>query len=193
MREDATTRPFAECAKMLAACVTGRGNFLLNAGPTPTGALRPEEQGILDAFGPWMETYGESIHGTRGGPYVNGEWGGAVMRGDDLYLHVFEWKDGALKLPALPREVLDCRELGGEGVTFRQDEKGLVLTLAGGKTRDTHSVVKLALAKGDEMPLIPVGATVEEAIGRTQVAALEDPMGGKAGVRLQRPGSAGPT
>ena len=176
-RPEATTRPFAECAKMLAACVTGCGNLLLNAGPMPTGALRPEERGILEAFGPWMEVYGESIYGTRGGPYVNGEWGGAAMRGDDLYLHVFEWTGSTLRLPPLPRAVLDCRELGGEAVTVRQGEDALVLNLAGGKTRDTHSVVRLALAEGDEIPLIPVDESLGSIQRRSQVDALEDPMG----------------
>ena len=146
--------------------LVGRGNLLLNAGPMPTGALRPEERGILEAFGPWMDTFGESIYETRGGPYINGQWGGATMRGNDLYLHVFEWNRDTLRLPALPREVLDCRELGGEGVTFRQDEDGLVLTLTGGKTRDTHSVAKLVLDEGDEIPLIPVEEGAGDALKR---------------------------
>jgi alpha-L-fucosidase len=171
------TRSFAECARMLSACVTGCGNLLLNAGPMANGALRPEELGILRAFGPWMETFGESIYGARGGPYINGEWGGSTMRGNDLYLHVFDWKAGTLRLPSLPREVLECRELGGEGVAFRQDGDVLALTLTDEKSRDTHSVVKLALAEGAEIPLIAVDGSMADVMARDQVGALEDPMG----------------
>jgi len=163
-RPDATTRGFAECAKILCACVTGCGNLLLNAGPMASGALRPEERGILEAFGPWMDTFGESIYETRGGPYINGQWGGATIRGNDLYLHVFDWKDGSLQLPPLPRAVRACEELGGEAVTLRQDNHGLALALSHGKTRDTHSVVKLALDPGGEIPLIAVGGGVEDAL-----------------------------
>jgi alpha-L-fucosidase len=126
-----------------------------------TGALRPEELGILEAFGPWMDTFGESIYGTRGGPYTNGNWGGATVRGDEVYLHVFEWKDGTLQLPALPRRILSCRELGGESVSFRQNDDGLSLLLDGEKCRDTHSVVRLAMEPGAEIPLIPVDGSVE--------------------------------
>jgi alpha-L-fucosidase len=173
-RPEAITRSFAECAKMLSACVSGRGNLLLNAGPMSTGQLRPEEMGLLKAFGPWMQTFGEGLYETQGGPYINGEWGGATIRGNDLYLHVFEWQSGALALPPLPREVLACRELGGEDVSCRQDGNGLSLTLNGEKTRDTHSIVKLSLAEGAEVPLIP---TDVESMACEQVAALEDPMG----------------
>lgn len=155
-RPDAITRSFAECAKMLCACVTGDGNLLLNAGPMANGALRPEELGVLQAFGPWMDTFGESLYGTRGGPYINGQWGGATIRGNDMYLHIFDWEDGALRLPRLPRPVRACEELGSEAVTFHQDNDGLTLTLTEGKSRDTHSVVKLALGPGGTIPLIPV-------------------------------------
>jgi alpha-L-fucosidase len=154
-RPDAVTRSFPECATMLCACVTGCGNLLLNAGPTADGTLRPEELAILEAFGPWMDTFGESIYGTRGGPYENGDWGGATMRGNDLYLHVFGWRNGAIRLPPLPRTILRYGELGGEAVSLQQDDSAVTLRLVDGKSRDTHSVVKLVLADGDEIPLIP--------------------------------------
>jgi alpha-L-fucosidase len=155
-RPDATTRSFAECAKMLSACVSGCGNLLLNAGPMASGALRPEERGILEAFGPWIDVYGESIYGTCGGPYVGGQWGGATTKGHALYVHVFDWVEGALALPALPRKVLSWVELGGEMVTCTQSEERLVLRLEGSKTTDVHSVIKLTLEPGDPIPLIAV-------------------------------------
>jgi len=161
-RPDATTRSFAECAKMLSACVSGCGNLLLNAGPMASGALRPEEMGILEAFGPWMDTYGESIYGTQGGPNIGGQWGGATIVGDALYLHILNWVEGALTLPALPRKVLACAELGGDTVTCTQSADRLVLKLDGAKTTDLHSVVKLTLEPGGPIPVIAVESDVEE-------------------------------
>jgi alpha-L-fucosidase len=174
-RPDAVTRSFPECAKMLCACVTGCGNLLLNAGPMPSGLLRPEELGILEEFGSWMDTFGESIYGTRGGPYVNGQWGGTTMRDSELYVHVFEWSGGALRLPPLPREILTCVELGGEAVTSQQTGEALVLTLGHAKSRPTHSVVKLSLAPGDEIPLIDVDEN--RLAAPDQPPPLADPMG----------------
>ncbi|MDF7827059.1 alpha-L-fucosidase, partial [Pontiellaceae bacterium B12227] len=128
-RPEAVTFSFEECAKMLAACVTGCGNMLLNVGPMADGALRPSELDNLRQFKPWIATYGESIYGTEGGPYISGQWGGSCTKGNVLYLHVFEWKNGELKLPLLSRKVLRCEELGGEAVTCNQSDSGLLIKL----------------------------------------------------------------
>ena len=176
-RPEAITRSFAECAKMLAACVTGCGNLLLNIGPMATGEIRPEELANLRAFAPWMKTYGESLYGTSGGPYINGKWGGATIRGDEMYLHVFEWRMGELALPPLPRQVLACRELDGEPVSCNQTHDRLVLKLNGPKNGGVHSVIKLTLAPGGLIPLIAVDGTIAASSARLQHAAMEDPMG----------------
>ena len=82
----------------------------------------------------------------------------AKMNFDDnaLYLHIFQWSENSLNLPALPRKVLACEELGGEPVGFEQTAGGLVLNINGGKERILHSVVKLTLADGPEIALIEV-------------------------------------
>ena len=176
-RPEAKTSSFAECAKMLAACVTGCGNLLMNVGPMANGCLRPEELANLQAFGPWMKIYGESIYGTQGGPYINGEWGGCTSKGNTLYLHIFKWNDGGLKLPALPRKMLSCRELGGESVSCIQTADLLVLKLDGDRTTELHSVVKIDLEAGEPIPLMPVGRCLTEVLSRKQHSALENPMG----------------
>ncbi len=174
-RPDAITADFDKCAEMLAACVTGCGNMLLNVGPMSSGSLRPSELENLKAFKPWIETYGESIYGTEGGPYISGQWGGSCTKGNALYLHVFQWSDGTLQLPPLPRKVLRCEELGGEEVGFAQNDSELLLTLEQGKTRSLHSVVKLTLADGPKVALINVsGAALKK-----QHDTLVNPMAGK--------------
>ena len=47
-------------------------NFLLNVGPMPNGRIQPEFEERLQAMGRWLERYGESIYGTRGGPIAPG-------------------------------------------------------------------------------------------------------------------------
>jgi len=173
-RPDAITASFAKCAQMLSACVTGCGNMLLNVGPMPSGSLRPEELENLKQFKPWMETYGESIYGTEGGPYISGQWGGSCSKGNTIYLHVFQWQDGTLRLPALSRKVLRCDELGGEKVGFSQDASELLIKLKNGKTRSLHSVIKLTLADGPKVALIKV----EAAALKKQHGTLVNPMGG---------------
>ncbi|MBL7016529.1 MAG: alpha-L-fucosidase [Kiritimatiellales bacterium] len=174
-RPEAITVSFEKCAEMLAACVTGCGNMLLNVGPMADGSLRPSELDNLKQFKPWIETYGESLYGTEGGPYVSGQWGGSCMKGDTLYLHVFQWNEGELNLPAMPRTVLQCEELGGETVTFTQTEEALSLRIKGGKERSLHSVIKLQLEPGVELALIPV----EGRALRKQHGTLVDPLASK--------------
>jgi alpha-L-fucosidase len=174
-RPESVTASFEKCAEMLAACVTGCGNMLLNVGPMADGSLRPSELANLEDFKPWIETFGESLYGTEGGPYISGQWGGSCIKGNALYLHVFKWKDGMLKLPPLPRKVLGCEELGGEAVGFEQNDSELLIKLQKGKTRSLHSVVKLVLAEGPDMALINVeGATEKE-----QHGSLVNPMASK--------------
>ena len=155
-RPEAVTYRFSKCVEMLAACVTGGGNMLLNVGPMADGNLRPSELENLEEFEPWIATYGESIYETEGGPYISGKWGGSCMKGDMRYLHVFQWTNGMLELPALPRKLLRIDELGGETVTAVQKDGVLTLTLEGGKQRETHSVVKLQLESDAEIGLLPV-------------------------------------
>jgi len=174
-RPEAVTVNFEKCAQMLAACVSGCGNMLLNVGPMSNGSLRPSELENLKKFKPWMETYGESIYGTEGGPYISGQWGGSCTKGNTIYLHVFQWQDGTLQLPPLPRKVLQCEELGGEKVGFTQSGSELLITLENGKTRSLHSVVKLTLADGPDVSLIQV----EGAMLKKQYGTLVNQMGEK--------------
>ena len=141
-----------------------------------TGSLRPSELENLKKFKPWIQTYGESIYGTEGGPYISGQWGGSCTKGNTLYLHIFQWTDGTLQLPPLSRKVLSCEELGGEKIDFKQSDSELRLKLEKGKIRSLHSVVKLTLADGPELALIKVeGAAVNQ-----QHGTLVNPMAATA-------------
>lgn len=174
-RPDAETSSFYECARMLAACVTGCGNMLLNVGPMASGELRPEELENLKQFKPWIETYGESIYGTEGGPYISGQWGGSCTKDNVIYLHIFQWLENELMLPPLPRTILSCEELGGEPVRFKQNSDGVLLRIDSEKTRAVHSVVKLTLAAGPELDLIKV----EGGASKKQHGTLVNPMAEK--------------
>ena len=102
-RPDGDTRSLTETLRLLSSAVTGDGNMLLNLAPLPDGSIRPEEEAVLKGIAPWMKKFGEAIHGTRGGPWHNGSWGGSTHRGKIVYLHVFEPGDEPLNLRALPQ------------------------------------------------------------------------------------------
>ena len=50
----------------------GDGNLLFNVGPMPDGRIEPRQVERLKEMGAWLSKYGESIYGTRGGPFKPG-------------------------------------------------------------------------------------------------------------------------
>ncbi len=144
-RPDGRTRTFEECLRMLASCASGDGNLLLNVGPTPSGEILAEQAAVLRKLGAWLAQYGESIYGTRGGPFRNGEWGGATYKDKAIYLHVFRWNGDHLKLPPLKARLLKATALTGGDVTAEQGRKALQLRLAPAQQDQIDTVIKLEL------------------------------------------------
>lgn len=49
-----------------------------------------------------MAVSGESIYGTKRSLFGNLEWGRCTVKGDKLYLHIFDWpQNGRLRAPGL--------------------------------------------------------------------------------------------
>ncbi len=134
-----------DCIKMLVSCTTGGGNLLLNFGPRPDGTFTDGEADVAVAMGKWLETYGDAIYGTRGGPYNNGSWGGSCHKGTHLYLHVYSWSDGTVSFDALPSRVLSARTLNGKSASFTQTDDGLTVTVADADIDTPVTVVELTL------------------------------------------------
>ena len=134
-----------ECIKMLVSCTTGGGNLLLNFGPRPEGTFTDAETTVAAAMGQWLKIYGEAIYGTRGGPYINGQWGGSCHKGNKLYLHVFEWPADGLVLDALPAKVLSARTLTGAAVRFAQNNGELFISVPTSHRKTPVTVIELTL------------------------------------------------
>ena len=89
-----------ELIRKLADICSKGGNFLLNIGPTAEGEFPAPCIERLRDMGRWLRVNGESIYGTKAGPFAHLSWGCATRKGSKLYLHVFDWpKDGRLRVP----------------------------------------------------------------------------------------------
>ncbi|MDT8433054.1 MAG: alpha-L-fucosidase [Bacteroidales bacterium] len=73
-------------------------NMLLNTGPMPNGEIQPANVQTLKEMGTWMNKYGETIYGTRGGP-VEGDWGTTTVKGDHVYVHLLDPSVEQLTIP----------------------------------------------------------------------------------------------
>lgn len=120
-RNDRNFKSVSQLVRTLVEVASKGGNMLLDVGPTPGGTIQPEFQERLRAIGEWLRVNGESIYGTTYGPLQNLTFGRTTAKGNTIYLHVFQWPRGKVKLAGLDRQVSEVRLLaGGKPLKFRQ-------------------------------------------------------------------------
>jgi len=138
-------KSFDECIATLVQTVGGDGNLLLNVGPMADGSIEPTQIERLKEIGQWMDKNGESIYGTRGGPFMPDKWGASTSKGNKIYLHILNKKGNKLKLPGLDQTVTKCYFLHGKEVDYSQTEKGLSVSLSDVNKKSVDSIVVLEL------------------------------------------------
>ncbi len=134
-----------EVIRILARCAGGDGNLLLNVGPMPDGRIEPRQIEVLKKVGSWLGECGESIYGTRGGPFKPGEWGASTRKGRTIYVHAFEWRGDTLRLPSVSAKILSGRVLGGGPAVVRQSGQGIEIAVDPGNRRGADTVIALEL------------------------------------------------
>ncbi|MCX6971121.1 MAG: alpha-L-fucosidase [Verrucomicrobia bacterium] len=140
------------CLKMLINVAGGDGNMLLNVGPRPDGIIDPEQANAIKGIGAWLAKYGESIYGTRGGPFKPGNWGVSTRKDNRIYLHVFEFNGDTLDLPAIPARITAARVLTGGSVEFKQTDRGITLTVPVA----SHAAMDTLIALDIDQPAIGI-------------------------------------
>ena len=123
------TRPFRELLRNLVYTIARDGNYLLDVGPMQDGKLYPPDAERLQEFAAWMKINAEGVHGTRGGPYRDGDWGGASCKGRSVYLFLSDRVGTELALPALAAKVRAASRLDGGPLQFKTGRGGLHLTM----------------------------------------------------------------
>jgi alpha-L-fucosidase len=143
----AKVKSFDQIIRLLVSAVGRDGNMLLNVGPRPDGEIEPEQVQRLREVGDWLRTYGESIYGTRGGPYLPGDYGVSTYRDKTLYLHILNTSGNRLRLPPLPAKMLSCRILTGGQAKCTQTVAGVDVLLEQSAEQKTavDTIVALSL------------------------------------------------
>jgi alpha-L-fucosidase len=140
-----TIKTYVECLHILVQCVTGDGNLLLDVGPMPNGEIEPRQVKVLRQIGGWLAKFGESIYGTRGGPFRNGAWGGSTMKGNTVYLHILKWNGDQLTLPPLKGKINNARALTGGDVRIEQTAQETVIRMPVREQDRVNTLVKLEM------------------------------------------------
>ncbi|MCB9035720.1 MAG: alpha-L-fucosidase [Lewinellaceae bacterium] len=123
-RFDHNWKPASEIIEKLATVASRGGNYLLNVGPDGEGVIPEESEKALRQVGRWMQQNSESIYGTTGSPFLDIPWGYCTVKGNRLYLHVFDPpEDGALILEGLTTAVTAAHLLADpqQKLLFTQD------------------------------------------------------------------------
>jgi len=152
-KDDHDWKSTNELVFKLVDIVSKGGNYLLNVGPTAEGVIPQPSQDSLRGVGKWLKVNGEAIYGSgrtafgdeygefsktekdaKGKPkFVEKQaaWRCTTKPGK-VFIHVFEWPKGALKLPSLSSKVKKAYLLADPGkapLDVEQTADGLTIRL----------------------------------------------------------------
>ncbi|HOE10259.1 MAG TPA: alpha-L-fucosidase [bacterium] len=135
----------SECIHTLVRCVGGDGNLLLNVGPMPDGRIEPRQAARLQKIGEFLNQCGESIYGTRGGPFPPDSWGAGTHKEKNIYVHVLNWDSDKLILPPIKKRIVRNSILNG-GVCFvKQTAEGIEISTREANKKKIDTVIVLEL------------------------------------------------
>ncbi|MBD2870043.1 alpha-L-fucosidase [Paenibacillus arenilitoris] len=96
----------SEILRQLIDTVSMNGNYVINVGPTGDGEFDSESLARLHRLGTWLQTNGDSIYGTVRSPIGKPPWGRCTMKGQRLFLHIFDGPlSGQLVIPGIRNEL----------------------------------------------------------------------------------------
>jgi len=161
-KPDDEMKSLEQCVTTLVRCVGGDGNLLFNVGPMPDGLIERRQVERLKEIGQWLKRNGESIYGTRGGPWKPNRALASTRREQTIYLHVLHTSSEAIELPDIPRKVVDAAVLNGDKLEFAQKDGKLSVRVS--QRHPIETIVKVQL-DGSAMDLpaqeIPSGFRAE--------------------------------
>ena len=120
-------KSLSECLETLVRCAGGDGNLLFNVGPMPDGRIEPRQVRRLEEMGEWLSKYGETIYGTRGGPWKPGKSLASTRKGNVIYVHLLGYNGKTVRLPNIPKKIVANSVLTGGKAQVVQGEKEISL------------------------------------------------------------------
>jgi len=171
--------------RMLVDIVSKGGNLLLNIGPKADGTIQQEFMDRLNAIGEWMDDYGDAIYGTTASPFnLLPFYGRATTKGDQLYVHVFEWPgDRTIRLPNLRNEIRQASLMPGkQPLAATRDGSDWVITLPEAAPHAAASVLCVEL---DGPPQVVPLKLTPTARGTLELPVVYGFLDGPHGMRIR--------
>jgi len=136
-----------QVVQLLAGAAGRNANLLLNVGPMASGVIQAEFVDTLAVAGKWLEKYGESVYGTRGGPLAPQSWGVTTQKGQVVYIHLFKQPaEGTILIPGSKLKVKQARVLGQDTVVkFKVTKEGVQIETGNMQLTGPDTVIALEL------------------------------------------------
>lgn len=117
-------------------------------GPRPDGEIDPSQVERLHEIGDWLKQNGESIYGTRGGPWLPSDYGVSTHKGKIVYVHVMKIPENrTMELPNLPARIVRMTDLNGNSVSYVQDDKKLAIKVPPAAPDTVDVIIKVELVE----------------------------------------------
>lgn len=145
--KDTTYKSVNQIIHYLVNAAGRNANFLLNVGPMPNGVIQPEFMDTLAAVGKWLQQYGESIYGTRGGRMFPKNWGVVTMKNKIVYVHVLNKpSDATITVEGIEGKIVSAKVMNtGKELKLKNDKKGIMINSTDVASADDDTIVKIQL------------------------------------------------
>lgn len=144
---DRNYKSTTDVIRLLAGAAGRNANLLLNVGPMPNGAIQTEFADTLAIAGKWLQQYGESIYGTRGGPLPPQTWGVTTQKGNFIYLHFFKMPTGEfITVPIAQKKPVQVHWMDtGEVINFKKEKDSIRIETGGMEIVGPNRVLRIEL------------------------------------------------
>ena len=165
-RSDDDWKSPKQCIRNLITCARDGGNYLLNIGPKPSGAIPKPSIKILTKVGKWVDKHGHTIYGADRCGVKHSLFANFTRQGKTLFVHCHHWPGKAWSIGGLTAKVKAATllatgddvkfEQGGFGVRLRGLPKNapdapvtvLALECAGAPTQD-YEMIRVSMPRGE--------------------------------------------
>jgi len=143
-----------QCIQTLIRSAGGDGNLLFNVGPMPDGRIEPRQVDRIKEMGQWLDKYGKTIYGTRGGPYKPTDWGVSTRKENKIFVHLLNWfgDSPALRLPLNGARIKNVSLLTGGEINHEIKGKDLHLSMTESAINEIDAIIQIEI-EGDAMDM----------------------------------------
>ena len=156
-KPDDEVKSLEQCLHNLVRSAGGDGNLLFNVGPKPDGTIEPLQIERLKDMGKWLEKYGYSIYGTRGGPFRPADWGVSTRKGNKVFLHILKWSGNSpeISIPDIGIAIKGAKIAGGGKANVNKTNTGYSVKFDGKLLQPLNTIVEIDY-EADVMKIKPV-------------------------------------